>query len=59
MTDALAAYAAKCATPAEAAAPIADRSNLILGMGAAMPPAFMAALADRARSGDGLSRLPI
>ena len=48
---------AKRVTAKEAASSIADRSNLILGMGVAMPPAFMAALADRVRSGRGLSDL--
>jgi len=50
-------YQQKRASAAEAAASITDHSNLILGMGVAMPPAFLAALAERVRGGGGLSRL--
>lgn len=50
-------YQQKKASAAEAAASITDHSNLILGMGVAMPPAFLAALSERVRGGGGLSRL--
>jgi itaconate CoA-transferase len=49
-------YEDRLASSAEAAAAIGDRTNLILGMGVAMPPGFMAALAHRARH-DGLTSL--
>ena len=49
--------AAKTVSAREAADSLEDASNLVLGMGVAMPPAFMAALADRARERRGLSRL--
>lgn len=49
--------AAKTVSAADAADSLDDNSNLVLGMGVAMPPAFMAALADRARARRGLSRL--
>ena len=45
-------YQTKLTSPAKAVEPIADRSNLILGMGVAMPPALMQAVGDRARAGD-------
>lgn len=54
--DAHALYADRLVSSSEAAAAVRDRANLILGMGVAMPPGFMAALADRARSG-GLTSL--
>jgi len=50
-------YGDKGVTATDAAASIADGGNLILGMGVAMPPAFMAALAARARARDGLRGL--
>jgi itaconate CoA-transferase len=59
MTDPQALYAAKRVAAREAADSIVDGSNLILGMGVAMPPAFMAALAERARERRGLSNLPV
>ncbi|WPZ36078.1 acetyl-CoA hydrolase/transferase C-terminal domain-containing protein [Thalassobaculum sp. OXR-137] len=49
--------AAKTVSAREAADSLDDKSNLVLGMGVAMPPAFMAALAERARERRGLSRL--
>jgi len=49
--------AAKTVTARDAADSVEDASNLMLGMGVAMPPAFMAALAERARERRGLSRL--
>lgn len=49
--------AAKIVSPRDAADSLDDRTNLVLGMGVAMPPAFMAALAERARERRGLSRL--
>lgn len=52
-------YAQKRVDAAEAAASIADNSNLILGMGVAMPPAFMAALAERARNRERLTALNV
>lgn len=52
-------YEQKLVTAEDAADRIADKSNLILGMGVAMPPAFMGALADRVRAGRGLTDLPI
>ncbi|MFX4219739.1 MAG: acetyl-CoA hydrolase/transferase family protein [Thalassobaculum sp.] len=51
--------AAKTVAAADAADSLEDRSNLVLGMGVAMPPAFMAALAERARERRGLSRLAV
>ncbi len=51
--------AAKTVSAREAADSLEDASNLVLGMGVAMPPAFMAALADRARERRGLSRLSL
>ena len=45
------AYAAKCVSAAVAVESIPDQISLILGMGAAMPPALMAALADKTRAG--------
>lgn len=50
---------AKTVSAQEAAASIENNSNLILGMGVAMPPAFMAALADRARARNRLDRLKV
>ncbi len=44
-------YEAKCVSPAEAVETIPDKINLILGMCVAMPPALMAALADKTRTG--------
>jgi len=44
-------YEAKNTSAQEAVANVADRSNLILGMGASMPPALMKAMADRAQAG--------
>jgi itaconate CoA-transferase len=44
------AYQAKRRTPAEAALLISGSKNLILGMGLAMPPALMAAVADALRN---------
>ncbi|WP_240796848.1 acetyl-CoA hydrolase/transferase C-terminal domain-containing protein [Terasakiella sp. SH-1] len=44
-------YEAKKTTAHDAVASIADRSNLILGMSAAMPPALMEAVASRAKQG--------
>ena len=44
-------YNEKKATAHDAVASIADRSNLILGMSAAMPPALMEAVASRAKQG--------
>lgn len=52
-------YQGKLVSAADAAASIANRSNLILGMGVAQPPAFLAALADRARARDGLANLAV
>ena len=51
MTDVERLYQQKLASLEEAAQSVADKSNLILGMGVAMPPGFMAALADRAHDG--------
>ncbi|GHF11036.1 4-hydroxybutyrate CoA-transferase [Kordiimonas sediminis] len=45
------AYQEKLTSPVDAASVIKDRSNVILGMGVAMPPALMRALADRAYAG--------
>lgn len=59
MRDPQSLYDAKRCQAAEAAAWIADRSKLALGMGVAMPPAFMQALADRIRADEGLSRLAV
>jgi len=50
-------YQSKKVTPAEAAASLTNGSNLVLGMGVAMPPAFMTALAERARERNSLSEL--
>lgn len=44
-------YAERLKTPAEAAALVNGARNLILGMGAAMPPALLAAIADGLRAG--------
>ena len=44
-------YDAKKTSAHDAVASIADRSNLILGMSAAMPPAIMEAVASRAKQG--------
>ncbi|RED52097.1 acetyl-CoA hydrolase/transferase family protein [Aestuariispira insulae] len=52
MTEVESLYQQKLVSHDEAAARVPDRSNLILGMGVAMPPAFMAALAKRAHAGD-------
>lgn len=49
--------AAKTVSAPDAADSLDDASTLVLGMGVAMPPAFMAALAERARERRGLSRL--
>ena len=49
--------AAKTVSAQDAADSLGDASNLVLGMGVAMPPAFMEALAGRARERRGLSRL--
>lgn len=49
--------AAKTVSARDAADSLDDATNLVLGMGVAMPPAFMAALAERARERRGLSRL--
>lgn len=57
MSDPQSAYAAKMISAAEAARSIEDQTNIVLGMGVAMPPAFMHALADRVRHETGLSRL--
>ncbi|MEQ8587262.1 MAG: acetyl-CoA hydrolase/transferase C-terminal domain-containing protein [Thalassobaculaceae bacterium] len=51
--------AQKTLTPEAAADSLADGSTLVLGMGVAMPPAFMAALAERARERRRLSRLGV
>ena len=51
MADVDSLYQQKLASPGDAALSIEDRSNLILGMGVAMPPGFMAALAARAHDG--------
>ncbi len=59
MTDPKSLYASKCVDAVDAAESIIDGSNLILGMGVAMPPGFMAALAERARERRGLSHLPL
>lgn len=59
MSDAQSQYQAKLLTAVEAADSIEGRTNLILAMGVAMPPAFMQALADRVRGGSGLSRLKL
>ncbi len=45
------AYQAKRVTPAAAVETIPDKSNLILGMCVAMPPALMAALAEKTQAG--------
>lgn len=44
-------YDSKKASAHDAAAAVADRSNLILGMGVAMPPAIMEAIGSRAKQG--------
>ena len=44
-------YEAKKTTPKEAIAHIQDRSNLIMGMSVAMPPALMQAVAERVKAG--------
>jgi itaconate CoA-transferase len=49
--------AAKTVSARDAADSLEDNGNLVLGMGVAMPPAFMGALAERARERRGLSRL--
>jgi itaconate CoA-transferase len=59
MIDAAQDYKNKTVSATEAAASIDDGSNLILGMGVAMPPAFMGALADRARARAGLNQLNV
>jgi itaconate CoA-transferase len=46
------AYLEKRTSAQNAVASIQDGSNLILGMSVAMPPALMAAVADRAKAGD-------
>jgi len=51
-------YAKKLTTPAQAVESIADKSNLILGMGVGMPPALCEAVGDRARAGD-FTHLPV
>lgn len=51
--------AAKTVSATDAAESVEDRSNLMLGMGVAMPPAFMAALAERVRERRGLNRLNV
>lgn len=43
----------------DAAVSIDDGSNLILGMGVAMPPAFMSALGERARTRDRLNSVSV
>ena len=45
-------YASKRLEPADAALLLKDCSNLILGMGVAMPPALIGAIADALRAGD-------
>ena len=57
MSDPKASYARKTVSAADAARSLLDQSNLVLGMGVAMPPAFMDALASRVRNEDSLSRL--
>ena len=49
--------AAKTVAARDAADSVDDNSNLMLGMGVAMPPAFMAALAERGRPVDGAAVL--
>jgi itaconate CoA-transferase len=44
-------YQDKCVSAAQAVATIDDRSNVVLGMSASMPPALMQALAQRAQEG--------
>lgn len=51
-------YQEKLRTAAEAAELVEDGKNLVLGMGAAMPPAIMAAVAERAKAG-AFKRLPV
>ncbi len=51
--------AAKTVSARDAADSVDDASNLVLGMGVAMPPAFMAALAERVRARRGLGRLNV
>lgn len=51
-------YQDKLCTAADAAKLVEDRKNLVLGMGAAMPPAIMAAVAERAKRGE-FTRLPV
>lgn len=59
MNDPQSLYAQKLTEAEEAADGIVDKSTLILGMGVAMPPAFMAALAGRAHARRNLSHLPV
>lgn len=51
--------AAKTVSARDAVDSVDDASNLVLGMGVAMPPAFMAALAERVRARRGLGRLNV
>ncbi len=51
-------YQDKLCSAAEAAKRVNDRENLVLGMGTAMPPAIMAAIAERVKRGE-FTRLPV
>lgn len=51
-------YQDKLYSAAEAAKLVNDRENLVLGMGTAMPPAIMAAVAERVKRGE-FTRLPV
>lgn len=51
-------YQDKLCSAADAAKLVEDRKNLVLGMGTAMPPAIMAAVAERAKKGE-FTRLPV
>lgn len=51
-------YQEKLCQPAEAAKLVEDGKNLVLGMGAAMPPLLMNAIADRVRGGE-IKSLPV
>ncbi|GAA0568728.1 acetyl-CoA hydrolase/transferase family protein [Caenispirillum bisanense] len=51
-------YQDKLCSAADAAKLVNDRENLVLGMGTAMPPAIMAAVAERVKRGE-FTRLPV
>lgn len=51
-------YQDKLCKPADAAKLVEDGKNLVMGMGAAMPPVLMGAIAERVKAGE-FTRLPV